>query len=283
MVFAATEGINPAPQALPNQDEPPADEPVTESLELVSRFPVKQGESGDSFEFEVTFDYQGTERKTFEFTLDIPTGWEIAINRYFSGEGEQATILAMAVEPNLQYPERIIITLKPLPGNLPEPGEHVLTFGAASGNLRDSIELKAVITELPLDYDMGFATINGRLDFPAKGGEENTIPVTITNPGSGVLTNLSFTSVKSEGWGTTFTPSRIASLESGQSVDAEVTLTPPQNTIAGNAPTGTWQPALMAARKVRSASTVRRAPSSSSTWINSSAGSSARVWTASAP
>ena len=48
MVFAAPEGINPAPQALPNQDEPPADEPVTESLELVSRFPVKQGESGGS-------------------------------------------------------------------------------------------------------------------------------------------------------------------------------------------------------------------------------------------
>ena len=234
MVFAAQEGINPSPQPLPNQEDPPAEEPVTESLELVSRFPVKQGESGGSFEFEVSFDYQGTERKTFEFTLDIPPGWEIAINRYFAGEGEQATILAMSVEPNLQYPEKVLITLKPLPGNLPEPGEHILTFAAASGNLRDSIELKAVVTELPLDYELGFATTSGRLDFPVKGGEENNIPVTITNMGSGVLTNLSFTSVKSEGWGTTFTPSKTESLEPGQSVDAEVTIIPPQNTIAGD-------------------------------------------------
>lgn len=234
MVFAAQESLNPSPQPPPNQEEPPPEEPVTESLELVSRFPVKQGPSGGSFEFEVSFDYQGTERKTFEFTLKIPTGWEVAITRYFSGEGEQATILAMSVEANQEYPERVTITLKPLPGNLPEPGEHVLTFEAASDNLRDSIELKAVITELPLDYDMGFATVSGRLDFPVKGGEENTIPVTITNSGSGVLTNLSFTSVKSEGWGTTFAPSRIASLEAGQSVDAAVTLTPPRNTIAGD-------------------------------------------------
>jgi uncharacterized membrane protein len=234
LVFAAPESSNPSLRPPPNQEEP-AEEPIKESLELVCRFPVKQGESGGDFEFEVSFNYQGTERKTFEFSLDTPQGWDVAITRYYGEEGEtEPTILAMVVEPNLPYPERAIITLSPLPGYAPEPGDYVLTFEAASGGLRDSIELKAVVTNLPLTYEVSFKTATGRLDAPVKGGEDNYIPLKITNTGSGVLTNLSFTSVKSEGWGTTFAPNQIDSLEAGQSVDAEVVMTPPQNTIAGD-------------------------------------------------
>ena len=231
IALAAPESSNPSLPSLPNEEEPP----IEESLELVSRFPVKQGESGGSFEFEVSLNYQGTERKTFEFSTNTPQGWDVTITRYFAEEGGiEPTILAISLEPNQPYPERVIITLNPLPGHTPEPGEHVLTFEAASGSLRDSIELKAVVTNLPFTYELGFATTNGRLDFPVKGGEANYIPVKITNPGSGVLTNLSFTSVKSEGWGTTFAPNKIESLAPGESVDAEVVITPPQNTIAGD-------------------------------------------------
>ncbi len=234
LALAAQEVSNPSPPTLPNQEEPPPEEPVIEKLELVSRFPVKQGESGTNFEFEVSFNYQGTEQKLFEFTLTPPPGWTVAVTRYYSSEEQQATILAMMIEPNLSYPDRVQVELSPLPGNTPEPGEYVLTFAATSDGLRDSIELKAVVTDLPLTYEVGFATTTGRLDFPVKGGEGNLIPLKITNTGSGVLTNLSFTSVKSEGWGTIFTPNKIESLEPGQSVEAEVTMTPPKNTIAGD-------------------------------------------------
>jgi len=232
IVLAAPESANPSLQPMPNQEEP-----TPESLELVSRFPVKQGESGGSFEFEVSLNYQGTERKTFEFSLDTPQGWDVTITRYYSTteEGQiEPTILAASLEPNLQYPERVIITATPLPGYTPEPGDYVLTFTAASDGLSDSIELKAVVTNLPLTYELKFATANGRLDLPVKGGEENHIPVKITNTGSGVLTNLSFTSVKSEGWGTIFDPAKIDSLEPGETADAQVIMTLPQNTIAGD-------------------------------------------------
>jgi uncharacterized membrane protein len=231
LALAAQEGSNPSP---PNQEEPPPEEPVIEKLELVSRFPVKQGESGDSFEFEVSFNYQGTEQKLFEFTLTPPPGWAVAVTRYYSSEEEQATILAMMVEPNLSYPDRVQVELSPLPGNTPEPGEYVLTFAAASDGLRDSIELKAMVTDLPINYELDFMTTTGRLDFPVKGGEGNPISFIVTNTGSGILTNLSFTSVKSEGWGAIFAPNKIESLEPGQSVEAEVTMTPPRNTIAGD-------------------------------------------------
>ena len=233
IVLAAPASTNPSLQPMPNQEE----EPTAESIELVSRFPVKQGESGGSFEFEVSLNYLGTERKTFEFSLDQPDGWDVTITRYYSTaeEGEiEPTILAAVLEPNLDYPERVIITATPLPGYSPEAGDYIITFTAASDGLSDSIELKAVVTNLPFNYELKFATTNGRLDVPVKGGQENHIPVKLTNTGTGVLTNLSFTSVKSEGWGTIFDPSKINSLEPGETVDAEIILTPPQNTISGD-------------------------------------------------
>jgi len=217
-----------------DEEEAPPEEPVVENLELVSRFPVKQGESGSSFEFEVDLNYQGNEPKVFEFTLNPPEGWDMAVRRYFSSDEPQATILAMTIEPDLAYAESVIITLSPLPGNQPEPGEYPVIFEAASGSLKDSIELKAVVTELPLTYELGFATISGRLDFPVDPGEDNLISLKVTNSGVGDLTNLSFTSVKSEGWGVTFSPNRIESLKPGQSIEAEMKMTPPRNTIAGD-------------------------------------------------
>ncbi len=238
VVLAAQEIGNPSPPPQPNQEEPPQEEPppeepTEERFELVSRFPVKQGEAGESFEFEVSLNYQGTEPKVFEFTISPPPGWEVAVARYFSEE-QPTTLLAMRLEPNQTYPDRVKIKLSPLPGILPEPGEHVLTFEAASGNLRDSIELKAIITDLPPTYELKFATTTGRLDFPVRGGEGNPILFNVTNSGTGAITNISFSSTKSEGWGTTFTPSSTETLEPGQSMEAEMIITPPRNTIAGD-------------------------------------------------
>ena len=233
LVFAAQESSSFNISAPPNEEEPPIEEPIEEEIELVSRFPVKQGDSGTSFEFEVSFDYHGNEPTVFNLNQTPPPGWGVTVHRYFSEE-QQVTILAMTIEPDLTYLDRVQIVLSPLPGNLPEPGEYVLTFEAASGNLKDSIELKAIVTDLPLTHELSFATITGRLDYPVKPGEDNPIPLKVTNTGAGVVTNLSFTSVKSEGWGTTFNPNMIDSLEPGQSFETEMIMAPPRNTIAGD-------------------------------------------------
>ncbi len=233
VVFAAQESSNLSLLPPLNQEEPPPEEPPEEKIELTCRFPTKQGESGTSFVFDVALNYQGSETKLFEFTLTVPPGWEAAVKRYFSQE-QQESLLAQTLEPVTSYPEKVNVMLSPLPGNLPEPGDHVLIFEVASGNLKDSIELKAVVTDLPPTYELVLVTTSGRLDFPVKAGGDNPILLKLINSGSGVLENLSFTSVKSEGWGTIFNPSMIESLEPGQSIEVEVMMTPPRKTIAGD-------------------------------------------------
>ena len=218
--------------ALADEEEPAAEEPKEEKFELTSRFPVKQGESGASYEFEVSLDYQGNEAKVFEFALTKPEGWDASVTRTSTDATD--VLLAQTLEANQSYAPIVAVKLTPLPGNMPEPGEYVLTLEAFSSDLRDSIELKAEVTSIPDTYELKFTTANGRLDYPVKPGEENPILVVVTNTGTGTFTNLSFTSVKSEGWGTTFAPSMTPSLAPGESIEAQINMTPPRKTVAGD-------------------------------------------------
>jgi len=214
-----------------NEEQTPPEEPVEEKLELTSSFPVLRGESGSSFEFEVIFNYQAGEPRVFEFAYTAPPGWEASVKRTWGTEDE--SILAIRLEAK-DYPDRAKIFLSPLPGNLPESGEYVLTFEAASDGLKDNIELKAVVTEMPLTYELEMVTQTGRLDYPAVAGKDNPLTVTLTNKGTGAVKDISLMSVKSEGWGVTFTPNRLESLEPEQSKEVEVVITPPRKTIAGD-------------------------------------------------
>ena len=235
IALANQKDVGPAPQIVVNAEEGATEEeaaPVEEKIELSSRFPVKQGESGSSYEFDVSLDYQGNEPKIFYFDLDVPDGWQTQIQRQYSETSE--TVLAQTLEPNQTYAPAVTIIVSPLPSESPLTGEYPVTFTATSGNISDSIVLMAIVTEMPLEYDLAFTSQNERLDFVAKPGSDNSFAVRVTNIGSGQLTNISFTSVKSEGWGTTFNPSLTQALNPGESVDIEMVLTPPEKTIAGD-------------------------------------------------
>ena len=64
-------------QLPPSQEEPPPEE----KLELDCMYPVLRGESGESFEFEVKLNYQGSEARRFELATMVPLGWMAAITR----------------------------------------------------------------------------------------------------------------------------------------------------------------------------------------------------------
>lgn len=235
VVFAAQDSSNSPFLSLPNQEEPPVEEevpPVEEEVEISTSYPALQGKSGTTFEFEVQIFYQGSEIKIFDLALTPPPGWEASVKRQF--KENEPSLLAVRSPPGREYPDKLTIFLSPLPGNLPEPGDYLVTLEAVSGDLKDSIELKAVVTEIPLTYELDMVTTTGRLDAPAKAGEDNTISVKLTNLGDGVIEDITFASVKSEGWGVTFTPDKIESLEPGLSQEVEVVITPPSKTIAGD-------------------------------------------------
>jgi len=207
-----------------------------ESIDLNSEYPVVNGESGDSFEYVVVFDYKNDseeeEEKVFDISLSEPEGWEATVKKQYGDMSEN--IRAMRLNPNMPYPDRLKITLKPLPGIEPEPGEYTLTVEAASGDVTGAIDLKAVVTEIPPDPRLKLITTSGMLNTTVNAGEDNVVTLELTSTGTGPVEDISFTSNKAEGWGITYDPSSIDSLEPGQSQEVEVTITPPGRTIAGD-------------------------------------------------
>jgi uncharacterized membrane protein len=186
--------------------------------------------SGKSFTFEISLVYQGTEPRAFDLDLTAPVGWMGEIKPSFG----EFMIESITLEPGKTYPDKVNVVLNPPPGELPEPGEYKATFNAGSGELRASVELTAVVTEIPPTYQLYVSPATGRRNMQAKAGEDNHITVILENYGTGTLENITFTSTKSEGWSVTFSPYTVDALEPGLQQEVDITITPPAKTIAGD-------------------------------------------------
>lgn len=210
----------------PGQEEQP---PPEEKLEIESKYPVLSAKSGEVFEFSVDLKYQGGKRKRFDLTFATPPQWAaIATAGY-----PEKQIPAIEMGPAEKFPvtESIKVKFGPVGGKYPEPGDYILTLEASSGDLRASIELKAVVTA---KYEFKITTATGRLNTNADAGEDNHFSILLSNTGSAAIENITFSSTKPEGWSVTFTPEKVDSLDSGLTQEVDVVINPPRKTIAGD-------------------------------------------------
>jgi len=210
--------------SLPNQEEPPP----KEKLELVCKYPTFEGNSGDSFDFDVNLTWLGAEARTFDLAIpDVPPKWTATIVA-----GAYVNVIpAIGLEAEMLYPEKITVNFAPFAGELPEPGDYVITLEASSGDIRESIELKAVVTTL---YRFAFYTATERLNAEVTAGEENHLSVIVFNTGQAVIDEISFVSSKPEGWNIKFNPVELESLQPGAAREVDVVIEPPSKTIAGD-------------------------------------------------
>jgi len=194
---------------------------------MVPLYPVLSDISGRTFEFVVALKYQGSETKAFDLSTTAPTGWQVSI----TPEYETKEIRAIGLEPGKQFPDRVKITFAPLAWELPEPGDYIVKFEAASGNIRESIDLKAVVIA---QYRFAFFTTSGMLNTKVTAGQENHLSVQVMNTGTATIETIDFLSSKPAGWNVDFEPDEIDSLEPGFAQEIDVIIKPPSKTIAGD-------------------------------------------------
>ena len=206
-----------------NQEQPPE-----EKLELVCKYPSFEGNSGDSFDFDVNLKWLGSEARTFDLAIiDVPPKWTASI---VAGAYERE-IPAIGLEPEMKYPEKITVKFAPFPGELPEPGKYTITLEASSGDIKETIELKTVVTTL---YRFAFYTATERLSAEITAGEENHLSLIVFNTGQAVIDEIAFVSSKPAGWSIKFNPDEVESLEPGLAREVDVVIKPPRKTIAGD-------------------------------------------------
>lgn len=197
-------------------------------LELGSRFPVQSDVAGESFEFEVFFKWHGDEVTTFQLNASGPPKWTISITGGPSGKELQA----IGLEPEARFPETIKINFAPLAGEFPEPGEYAVTLTASSGDITESIELKAIVTAL---YRYALYTGSGRLSTKVTAGQENRFSVMIANTGTEPIETIELVSSKPSKWTIEFEPTdEINNLAPGMAQELFAVINPPREAIAGD-------------------------------------------------
>ena len=198
-----------------------------EKLELRTRLPVLTGRAGESFTFEVELIWHGQEFKVFDLLVTAPPGW---VARTVGG-WPLREIPAIGVEPGGIRPETITVELVHLPWELPEPGEYTAILEVSSGDIKETVELKAVITDLYLFY---LATVDGRLNTEAIAGRENQLSIRLGNTGTATIERIELLSEQPTGWSISFDPDPVEGLEPGWARLVDVTIEPPPGTIAGD-------------------------------------------------
>jgi len=216
-----------APVTLNGKAVAALDDDKPESLNLTTRFPVIKGKANSSFDFEVEMKYEGTAPKTFDLSAKGPANFSVSVTPQYDSK----EISAIRIDPARSFGETVKISATPLPWNLPAPGSYTITFSAASGSLKSSIDLKAEVTD---NFKLSAETETGRLNTEATAGEESHLTIKVKNTGTSVLKNITFSAYKPDGWTVTFKPEKIDSLAVDGSRDIDVAIKPSGKAIAGD-------------------------------------------------
>src|SRR4030066_59605 len=133
----------------------------------------------------------------------------------------------------IQYRQTIKLVAPPLVEQEPGEYEFTVTFkSAVEGDpLEGSITFTAVITGT---YEIVLTTKTGRLSTDISAGKENPYTLVLTNNSSVSVENITLTSTEPEGWQVDFDSKEIESLAAGEVKEIEVTINPPEKTIAGD-------------------------------------------------
>ena len=199
-----------------------------DKIELICKYPVLEASAGVPYAFAVDLKYTGSEARLFDLSAVGPPGWGLSIQTSY----EPKQISAIRLDAAKAYPETINIILTPSIWRPPDPGEYTITVEASSEDeVKGSIDLMAIVTVKP---QFSVDTAEGRLNMEALAGDDNHVSILVSNTGSAVLNEVTFTSEKPKGWRVTFDPDKLESLSPGVIREVDVIVKPPPKTIAGD-------------------------------------------------
>ncbi|MFC2012665.1 NEW3 domain-containing protein [Chloroflexota bacterium] len=228
-VLAAQENDSGALQLPPNQEGPPG---FRDEIGFRCDYPVLVVESGEEIDFEVELLWYGSERRRFDLETMAPPGWKADVYTLYGGYPEKP-LAALEIEPLIMYGNSVKIVASPAPGNLPEPGDYIMTLKVSSEDILGSYD---VIVRVIPSYEFGMVPQTLRYDFEAQAGEGKNLAMGLINAGSASIEDIVFTATTPEGWIVAFNPERIDAMAAQNTQELNVVITPPEKASAGDWP-----------------------------------------------
>jgi len=202
-------------------------EPTSKDIKLMVDYPQKKIPAGKNFEFEIEIRNDTIDDLVFDLIPIAPAGW----GGYCTPRWREEQVLAIKVKKRSS--EFVKLVLIP-PFNVSE-GEYPVSFKVRSGELAQSIDLKAIVTGT---YKLKATTKTGRLNLNAIAGRKEPLLIYLWNEGSAPIDDISFFSSEPKEWKVSFNPDRLPSLPPVREVQkpetVEVTIEPKARTIPGD-------------------------------------------------
>lgn len=210
--------------------------PSTEKIEISCKYPRLEAAvrtaGSPAFSFDIDINYTGGEEpRAFDLGVQVPPQFTYTIS---TATQAGTNILVTTLNPEVTYPETIKLSINPHEWLMLEPGEYPVTFTVSSGELKEHLELMAIVTER---YELSIDTLNGRLNINATGGRDNNLTIMLSNSSTADLAKIKLStsySNRPRGWDVTFNPEEVKSLPVGSSTEIVVNIKPDPKTVAGS-------------------------------------------------
>jgi uncharacterized membrane protein len=228
-IIAAPSAIIAQEEETATEEEAAEPEPEPETLEFdISYGEVSDfGDKGKVFQFETKVTYEGEEEKYFEISSELPPGWTIEINP------SNKTIDVPIVRLKPKSPETLNLKCSPLVDQ--EPGEYTFKIILRSTLEGDELEGSAEFTGIVKpDGQLELHSSEEMLNTDVVPGKDNSYTLIVKNTGTAPVEDISLSSSgEPEGWQVELIDT-IDIVDVGEEVEVEVTITPPERTIAGD-------------------------------------------------
>jgi uncharacterized repeat protein (TIGR01451 family) len=192
------------------------------SATLTSDVVGQRGDTSKTFTFNLRLANDTATEQTFTFEGTGPDGWTVTVQP--SGQTQAASVVVGAGDT-----ENLTATVKPAIDATAQ--QYPIDVTAAAGDVTAQTQL---IVEITGSYSFTMTSPDGRLNTSATAGSTTTYQVVLTNTGSADLQNVALTATPPSGWTTTWDTPTITTIPVGQSANANLSITPPSGTIAGD-------------------------------------------------
>ncbi len=212
------------------------DEGVGERILILANYTKIEILSGESCEFKLEIEYigeVGDEPRVFDLTVTGPKDWYVYIHPNYPKDVKIRSIQLKPGPPGYRSPSRIGIVAVPAYWLKPEPGEYQILLEVSSDELSFSYELTAVVVAT-YTYILNLVPTTERYSTSAIVDRDNYFTAEVKNDGSATIEDVTFSSIKPEGWTIEFSPNRVDSIGAGSSQTIEINLKPPSGTMAGD-------------------------------------------------
>jgi uncharacterized membrane protein len=198
---------------------------VTEQGTYASEWTAEQanmeGHADDTFIFSTELHNRTAEEQTYALAAAVQPGWDAR----FSVSGD--SVRSVTVEPNAKK----TISVQIYPPQSIEAGTYQIPIAATNNATQAETTLEVVITGT---YALDLTTADDRLNAKVKAGGSRVIDLVVKNTGTAKLEDVSLTSSSPVDWEVTFEPSKITSIEPGQTATVQATIKSSEKALAGD-------------------------------------------------